>query len=98
MICLIRALVLKVKILCLDESTSSLDTEMEFKICKIIKKAFSKSTILMISHRPTSVLNCDKVMVITDGELEEYDSPAKLICEQNSKFYKMWLSQQNKDE
>lgn len=97
LICIIRALLCNVKILCLDESTSNLDQLMEDKICKTIKNVFSQSTILMISHRPSSVLNCDRVMVLDNGKLVEYDQPNKLICDSKSIFYQMWLVQQNKN-
>lgn len=96
MICIIRALLCQVKVLCLDEATSSLDAQTEAAICKTIKRAFSKSTVLMISHRPSSCLNCDSVMVISDGKLIEYDTPDKLIINSSSVFHKMWLHQQNK--
>lgn len=95
-ICIIRALLCQVKVLCLDEATSSLDQQMEAAICKTIKRAFSKSTVLMISHRPSSCLNCDLVMTIADGRLIEYDTPDKLIINSSSAFHKMWIEQQNK--
>ena len=95
-ICIARASLKKdIKVLCFDEATSCLDEEMERNICKTIKNAFPKCTILMISHRPMSCLNCDFVMVIGDGKLIEYDKADNLICDTNSEFYKMWLLQQN---
>lgn len=96
MICIIRALLCQVKILCLDEATSCLDQEMESKITKTIKKAFANSTVLMISHRPSSCMNCDYLMVLSDGKIVEYDRPDKLICDNSSTFHKMWLLAQNK--
>ena len=95
-ICMIRALLCQVKILCLDEATSSLDQAMEEHICKTVKRAFARSTVLMISHRPSSCLNCDSVMVISDARLIEHDTPDSLLLNQSSVFHKMWLHQQNK--
>lgn len=84
------------KILCLDEATSSLDQNMEQNIIKKIRTVFSQSTILMISHRPSSLIqsNCDYVMIIEDSKLLEFDKPDKLLCDSNSVFSKMTLNSQ----
>ena len=79
LICLIRALLHRVRVLCLDEATSSIDDNTEFSLHSTIKKAFRNSTILLIAHKISSVLNCDKVIVIENGRVGEINSPEKLI-------------------
>lgn len=98
LVCLIRALLHRVRILCLDEATSSIDDSTELNLHAIIKKAFRKSTILLIAHKISSVLSCDKILVIENGRLGEMNSPDKLIQDPKSLFFKMWSSMEHRQD
>ncbi|KVE53933.1 hypothetical protein Ccrd_023956 [Cynara cardunculus var. scolymus] len=50
---------------------------------------FSDSTVIMIAHRITSVLDSDMVLVLEQGLIDEYDSPTKLLEDQSSSFAKL---------
>ncbi|KAK9745323.1 ABC transporter transmembrane region [Popillia japonica] len=89
LICLARAMVLNNKILILDEATSYLDSETNDLIEKLITTKFSECTVLAILHRLTTVLNYDKVMILNDGAIVEYDNPNNLLNNKNSLFYKI---------
>ena len=66
-IALARALYRNTPILILDEATSALDQETETKIIKNISLVEPKKTIIQISHRISSLSNCDLIYKITDG-------------------------------
>ena len=46
-------------------------------------------TILIIAHRPSTVMNCDRLIVLKKGKILEEDSPEKLIENPQSYFYRM---------
>jgi ATP-binding cassette, subfamily C (CFTR/MRP), member 1 len=89
LIALARALVRKSKILILDEATSSVDYETDSKIQKTITTEFANCTILCIAHRLNTILSYDKIAVMDDGRLVEFDEPRKLFLQENSQFRAM---------
>ena len=64
-----RALLLHPSILVLDEATSALDSETEEKLNKTIRTMKGSTTLILIAHRLSSVMNADKVMYMSDGKL-----------------------------
>ena len=74
-----RALIKESKIILLDEATSSLDNETQDYIHKSIKKIRKDYTILIIAHRLSTVIDCDKIMVIADGKVVGFDTHDNLI-------------------
>ena len=66
-----RAMYNNPKILILDEFTSALDIETEEKVMKSINKLKGKITIILISHRPTIIDQCDDVFEISNGKIEK---------------------------
>ena len=88
-IVLARALARKPEILILDEATSAIDTESEKLIQQSIKDLKGKVTILIIAHRPSTVMNCDRLVVLEKGGILEEGPPEKLIENPQSYFYRM---------
>ncbi|XP_012560528.2 multidrug resistance-associated protein 1 isoform X1 [Hydra vulgaris] len=88
LVCLARAVLRKSKILVLDEATSSVDLETDAFIQEVIRKEFKSSTVLCIAHRLNTILDYDKIIVLSHGEIIEYDSP-KILFQQQGEFYKM---------
>nr|XP_047130820.1 multidrug resistance-associated protein 1-like isoform X2 [Hydra vulgaris] len=88
LVCVARALLKKSKILVLDEATSSIDLETDAFIQEVIRKEFKSSTVLCIAHRLNTILDYDKIIVLSHGEIIEYDSP-KILFQQQGEFYKM---------
>lgn len=64
-----RALLLHPNILVLDEATSALDSETEEKLNKTIRTMKGSTTLILIAHRLSSVMNADRVMYLSDGKL-----------------------------
>jgi ATP-binding cassette subfamily B protein len=62
-----------------DEATSSLDTYNEMLILENIKTAFKNKTIVIVSHRLSTVLKADQIVVMEDGEILELGSHEELI-------------------
>ena len=89
LICLARALLRKSKILFLDEATAAIDRETEMIVQSVIDKVFSNSTVITIAHRLATVANSDRVLVLEEGTIVEFDKPQNLLKDKNSAFYKM---------
>lgn len=81
-----RAILKNSKILILDEATSSLDNETQDYIHQSIKKIRKDYTIIIIAHRLSTVIDCDKILVIDDGKIVGFDTHENLI--KSNKVYK----------
>ncbi|KAK9891612.1 hypothetical protein WA026_015576 [Henosepilachna vigintioctopunctata] len=69
LICLARAVLHNVKILCIDEATANVDHETDRLIQQTLRSAFRQSTVLTIAHRIDTVLDSDRVLVMGEGKL-----------------------------
>ncbi|OGY52164.1 MAG: hypothetical protein A3J59_03360 [Candidatus Buchananbacteria bacterium RIFCSPHIGHO2_02_FULL_56_16] len=87
---LARALVRQPEILILDEATSSLDNESEIKVQQAIENLRGKITVLVIAHRLTTVMNCDQLLIIKDGQIQERGAPQALLKDRGSYFFKTY--------
>ncbi|QCE01803.1 ATP-binding cassette [Vigna unguiculata] len=86
LVCLGRVLLKKIKVLVLDEATASVDTATDNLIQQTLRQHFSDSTVITIAHRITSVLDNDMVLLLSQGLIEEYDSPSRLLENNSSSF------------
>ncbi|MBU5470181.1 ABC transporter ATP-binding protein/permease [Falcatimonas sp. MSJ-15] len=66
-----RALLKDAPVLIMDDSTSALDINTEKKLLNMIKEKYPKKTILISAHRISSVVNCDEIIYLQDGEIVE---------------------------
>lgn len=89
LVCLARTLLRKSKILILDEATAAVDMETDDLIQKTIRTEFKDSTVLTIAHRLNTIMDYDKVLVLDQGLVKEYDSPDNLLKNKSSVFYGM---------
>ena len=79
LICLTRTLLKKKKILVLDEATANVDFETYELIQRKIKENFSECTVLSIAHRLYTFADYDKIIVMNDGKVEEFDCQLNLL-------------------
>ncbi|XP_029471856.1 multidrug resistance-associated protein 5 isoform X1 [Rhinatrema bivittatum] len=96
LLCIARALLRRCKILILDEATAAMDTETDLLIQETIREAFADCTMLTIAHRLHTVLGSDRIMVLTQGQVMEFDMPSILLSNENSRFYAMFAAVENK--
>lgn len=84
-----RALLVRSKILVLDEATASIDVETDRNIQKTIREEFKDRTIITIAHRLNTIADSDKIVVLSDGRVEEFGSPEELLKNKDSSFYSL---------
>ncbi|XP_012709178.2 multidrug resistance-associated protein 5 [Fundulus heteroclitus] len=89
LLCVARALLRNSKVLILDEATAAIDTETDRLIQETIRSAFGSCTTLIIAHRLNTVMSCSRVMVLDNGQILEFDSPAALLANEDSRFRAM---------
>lgn len=74
-----RALLANPRILILDEATSNIDTQTEIIVQKGIEKLLSNRTSFVIAHRLSTIRDCDKIIVIDNGEITEIGTHEELL-------------------
>lgn len=77
-LCLARALLRKRPILLLDEATSALDSDTELKVLESIQHLSYRPTCIIITHRPSALAICDRVLRLEDGQLNEI-TPSNMV-------------------
>ena len=88
-ICICRAILKKSKIVVLDEATANIDLVTENVIQKLIQECFNDCTMITIAHRLQTIIQSDKVLVMSNGKVKEYDNPKKLMATPSSYFAKL---------
>ncbi|XP_039623577.1 multidrug resistance-associated protein 5-like [Polypterus senegalus] len=89
LLCVARALLRQSKIVLLDEATAAVDLETDTLIQEMIHNSFRSCTTLIIAHRLNTVLSCDRIMVLHQGEVVEFDTPSALLSNESSHFRAM---------
>jgi len=74
-----RAILANPSILIMDEATSSVDTQTEMQIQKGVDKLISGRTAIIIAHRLSTIKNCDRILVISKGQIIEDGSHNELM-------------------
>lgn len=78
-LCIARALLKKPKILILDDSTSAVDTATDSKIREAFATQIPNTTKLIIAQRVSSVQNADRILVLDNGKVSDFDTHENLI-------------------
>ena len=76
-----RMLTRKTPIMIFDDSLSAVDTETDAKIRRELEKRFGSATIILISHRITTLSRADRVLVLDHGRVSQFGTPAELSAQ-----------------
>jgi ATP-binding cassette subfamily C (CFTR/MRP) protein 1 len=87
--CIARILIVKPKILILDEATSSLDHRNEQIIQRLIREEFLGCTIVAITHRLQNIVDFDAVAIMEEGRVMEIGRPSELLSDPGTRFAKL---------
>lgn len=85
-LCLARALAGAPSVLVLDEPTSALDVRSELLIRESLSEIGADTTVVIVAHRMSTLDICDRIMVVRDGRLIAFDTPANLS--RDNSFYR----------
>jgi len=97
LISLARALAHDPKILILDEATSSVDTETEFRVREALNRMVEGRTSLIIAHRLSTIQRADKIIVMHKGQVREMGTHQQLLG-QRGIYYKLYQLQYKDQE
>ncbi|XP_043334219.1 ATP-binding cassette sub-family C member 4-like isoform X1 [Cervus canadensis] len=89
LVCLARVILKKNQILIIDKATSNVDPRTDELIKKTIHEKFAQCTVVIVTHRLSTVIDSDKIMVLDSGTVKEYSPPHDLLQNSNGLFYKM---------
>ena len=89
-----RTLLSDPAILVLDEATSSIDVQTEKALQQGLNAMLEGRTSFIIAHRLSTIKNCDKIMYISDGGIQECGTHEELMNKKGH-YYKLYTSQMN---
>ncbi|XP_071455801.1 probable multidrug resistance-associated protein lethal(2)03659 [Hetaerina americana] len=89
LLCLARALLRQNQILLLDEATANVDPRTDALIQQTIREKFANCTVITVAHRLNTVIDYDRVLVLNEGKLVEFNHPHILLQNRDGLFYKM---------
>jgi ATP-binding cassette, subfamily B, multidrug efflux pump len=87
-----RALIRNSSILILDDSTSALDMETEYRLLKNLNEKHKKATTFIIAHRISAVKNADQILYVENGYVVESGSHEELL-NRKGKYYEVYCEQ-----
>ncbi|XP_055640688.1 ATP-binding cassette sub-family C member 4-like [Toxorhynchites rutilus septentrionalis] len=92
LVCLARAILRSNKILVLDEATANVDPETDRLIQQTIREHFADCTVLTIAHRLNTIIDYDRILVMSEGKAVEFGTPHELVQKPEGIFRDMLLA------
>src|SRR3989339_10459 len=92
-----RALIKNPSVIILDDALSAIDTQTEEKLIKELNNVMEFRTTIIISHRISTVMRCDNIIVLDSGKIIESGNHNKLL-QLNGKYAEMFALQQLEEE
>ncbi|MDC3379163.1 ABC transporter ATP-binding protein/permease, partial [Planctomycetota bacterium] len=93
-----RAVLVRPRILLLDDALSMVDAETAVAVLNNLKRELADTTVLVAAHRTATLLGTDQVLVFDKGAVVERGSPAELMAQEDSRFGAMHERQKLQDE
>lgn len=87
LICMSRSILRKSRVLIMDEATASIDEATDHVIQTMIQQEFSNTTVLTIAHRINTIINYDKLMILDQGNIVQFDTPYNLLMDKTGYFH-----------
>ncbi|XP_068761686.1 ATP-binding cassette subfamily C member 4-like [Montipora capricornis] len=91
-LCIARALLKRNKIIVMDEATANVDHKTDQLLQEKIRTKFKDCTVITIAHRLNTVIDYDRVLVLENGRVVEFDKPAKLLENRAGQFSGLYHS------
>ena len=73
----------------LDEATAKIDLATEKIIQSLLSKCFKDCTMIVVAHRLQTLKESDRVLVLDEGQVKEFDTPQNLLKKENGIFSEM---------
>ena len=89
LICFARVLLQKKNVIILDEPTAHVDPDTEQTIWNAVHEKLRDSTVITIAHRLNTIRDCDMILVLKSGEVEEFDKFETLLNREGTTFREM---------
>jgi len=87
LICIARIILIKPKLLILDEATSNIDTRAEMEIQKAFNKVMEGKTCFMVAHRLSTIVGSDVILVMKKGQIVEQGNHEELLKKKGFYYY-----------
>ncbi|KAJ3064093.1 hypothetical protein HDU99_004585, partial [Rhizoclosmatium hyalinum] len=89
LMCLARAILRKSALVVLDECTANVDLATDHQIQQTLRTTMKEATIFTIAHRLNTVIDSDRILVLDNGNVVEFDTPRALLNREGSIFAAM---------
>lgn len=90
--CLARAILKQGKILIMDEATSSVDSDTDTVMQRVLREEFAGRTMVAIAHKLQTILDFDRVLLLDKGQIVETGNPQELLANDTSAFRALYES------
>jgi len=87
-----RAIITDPRLMILDEATSALDPESEALVNANLKRISKGRTMVIVSHRLSSLVDCDLILVMERGKVEDL-APHSVLLERCASYRQLWMQQ-----
>ncbi|EPQ60440.1 pleiotropic drug resistance ABC transporter [Gloeophyllum trabeum ATCC 11539] len=89
LVALARAVLRKTSVIILDEATSQIDATLDDQIQKTIREELSSAMVITIAHRLKTIIDYDRILVLDNGKVVEFDKPRELLKNPDGTFRQM---------
>lgn len=96
-IAIARMLLRRTPIMIFDDSLSAVDSQTDYEIRRALKEHMREATVILISHRVTSLMGADEIMVLSQGRIEECGTHEELI-QRNGIYRRIYDIQMSRDD